>query len=92
MYSFFFDWVTPPVAQNFKLCCFELPCRKQSSVLPQTIKQLDFCTCAFVLVLRPCHNSIRGAETFITHAKTHTRTPKVTGSERWMALLAQKNI
>lgn len=69
---------------------FELRCTEQK--LPsrrRTMKQLDFCTCAFVLLPQPCHNSIAGAETSIMHAHKHQ---KVTGSRRRMAVPAQKNI
>lgn len=100
VYSFFFDWVTPSVSPRSQLCCFELPCRKQSSVLPQTIKQLDFCTCAFVLVWGLVITPSEGPRLSLcihthTHAKTHTHTHvhrKSQASWRWMAVLAQKNI
>lgn len=53
----------------------------------QTIKPLDFCTCAFVLVwglVTTPSDKPRGI--------IHTHTPKVTGLWRWMAAFAQKNI
>lgn len=67
-----------------------MPDRQQSSVLPQTIKQLDFCTCAFVLlwglVITPSEGSRH-----LSHA--HTRTQTHTGAQECMhfhrKLLAQ---
>lgn len=80
-----------------------MPHRQQSSVLQQTIKQLDFCTCAFVLlwglVITPSEGSRHSSHAHTrtqahTHrgARMHALPQKATRSGRWMAALAQKNI
>lgn len=81
----------PPSAVGFKRCCFEIPCKKQSSVLLQTIKQLDFCTCAFVLLWGLVITPSEGWGLHRTRTRMQAQI-QATASARRMAVSAQKNI
>lgn len=75
------------------------PVGEQNSVPMETMEQLDFCTCAFVSHLRPCHNSIRRPCPAFdhTHSETHAHTHTYIQSHcfspgKWMRVPVQKNI